>query len=117
MRGLIGTILLRLGVAFALLYPAVMSFVKPEKWAALLPKVLTAFISPENFLMILAGYNILFAILILVKPDPGWMVAGVVFVTFTATAILGYRDLDFMYLNITAGLAALALAFLGKIRG
>lgn len=116
MRTFLGTFLLRIAIVFALLYPAVMSFVEPDKWAALLPPVLTSLISAKNLLMILAGYDLLFAVLILIKPDPGW-IAGIVFLTFTAFTIFGYRDFDSVYQNVTVALSALALAFLGKIRG
>ena len=117
MRTFVGTTLLRLGIAFALLYPAVMSFVNPDKWTAFLPPVLTALVAPKNLLMILAGYNLLFAILILVKPDPGWTICGILFITFIALAVLGYRDLDLVYQNISVGLATLALGLFGKTRG
>lgn len=116
MRTFLGTFLLRIGVAFALLYPAVMSFVSPEKWIGRLPAVISSFMAPKTFLMLLAAYEILFAILILIKPDPGW-IAGIVFLTFALTAVFTYSDFDLVYQNVTMGLAALALAFFGKIKG
>lgn len=116
MRTFLGTLLLRVGVAFALLYPAVMSFISPEKWVSHLPPIVSTFMAPKTFLMLLAAYELLFAIIILIKPDPGW-IAGIVFLTFTLTAAFTYTDFDSVYQNITMGLAALSLAFLGKIRG
>ncbi len=116
MRTFLGTLFLRLGVSFALLYPAVMAFVNPDKWSTALPSILTAFVAPKTLLIMLAGYEILFAALILLKPDPS-LPAGIVFLTFVIFTILSFKDFDLVYQNATVALSALALAFFGKIRG
>lgn len=116
MRTFLGTLFLRFAVCFALLFPAIMAFVSPDKAASALPAVLTNFVAAKTLLIIFSGYELLFAVLILVKPDPGWA-AGIVFLISAVLAVLNLGDLGQVYQNIIVALSALSLAFFGKIRG
>jgi len=116
MRTFLGTLFLRFAVCFALVFPAVMAFIDPDKWAAALPALLIHFASAKTLLVIFAGYELLFAVFILIKPDPAGP-AGVVFLISVLLAILNLGNLSQVYENIVVAFSALALAFFGKIRG
>ena len=116
MRTFFGILFLRIAVCFSLVFPAVMSFVNPDKWAAALPAILTHFIAAKTLLIIFSGYELLFALFILIKPDPSFP-AGIVFLISVVLAILNIGDLAQIYQNIIVAFSALALAFFGKIRG
>lgn len=116
MRTFLATFMLRIALAFALLYPAVMSFINQEKWASALPALITSLIPAKTFLIIFAGYEFLFALLILIKPDP-FAPCIIVFLVSAALSVLSFRDFDVIYPNVTLAFAALSMAFLGKIRG
>lgn len=116
MRTFLGTLFLRIAVAFALLYPAIAGFIEPDKWTVALPAVITQLVAAKTVLIILAAYEILFALLILLKPDPGW-VAGIVFVVSIVLTVLNLKSFDTAYPNVVVALSALSLAFFGKIRG
>ncbi len=116
MRTFFGTLFLKIVICFALVFPAVMAFIDPDKWAAALPAVLTHFVAAKTLLIIFSGYELLFAVLILVKPDPAWP-SGVVFLISICLAVLNLSDLAQVYQNVIVAFSALALAFFGKIRG
>lgn len=116
MRTFLGTLFLRLAVCFALVFPAVMAFIDPDKWAAGLPAVLTHFVAAKTLLIIFSGYELLFGLLILIKPD-AFLPAGVVFLISICLAVLNLGDLNKVYQNVIIAFSALALAFFGKIRG
>lgn len=116
MRTFLGTLFLRFAVCFALVFPAIMAFVDSDKWAAGLPAVLTQFVSAKTLLIIFSGYELLFAVFILLKPDPS-LPAGFVFLVSVVLAVLNLGDLNKVYQNIIVALSAFALAFFGKIRG
>lgn len=116
MRTFLGTLFLRFAVCFALIFPAIISFVDPDKASALLPAILTHFIAAKTLLIIFAGYELLFGVIILIKPDPSWP-AGVVFLISVVLVLLNLGNLDQIYQNIIVAFSAMSLAFFGKIRG
>lgn len=116
MRTFLGTLFLRIAIAFALLYPAISSFINPDKWAAAMPQLVSHFVAVKTFMIIFAGYEFLFALLILIKPDP-FAPCIIVFLISAALAGLSFRDFSVVYPNMTLAFAALSMGFLGKIRG
>jgi hypothetical protein len=116
MRTFFGTLFLRIVVCFSLVFPAIISFIDPDKAVAVLPALLTHFIAAKTLLIVFAGYELLFAVLIFIKPDPSWP-AGVVFIISIVLVFLNLSDLAQVYQNIIVAFSALSLSFFGKIRG
>ena len=115
MRTLISTFALRAAVSFSLLYPSISALFAPEKWLINPPSFLHGVIDAKMLTIIIAGYEILLAILVLIKPNPS-MPAMVVFVSVLVFIAFNYSDMNRVYLDVPLALSALSLSFLSKVR-
>lgn len=115
MRTLVSTFALRAAVAFSLLYPAISSLFSLEHWLVNPPLFLNGIIDAKMLTIIIAGYEILLAILVLIKPNPSTP-AMVVFVSVLVFIAFNYTDMNRIYPDIPLALSALALSFLSKVR-
>jgi len=115
MRTLISSFALRAAVSFSLLYPAISSLFAPEKWLVTPPSFLNGIVDAKTLTIIIAGYEILLAILVLVKPNPSGP-AMIVFVSVLVFIVFNYTNMEMVYRDIPLALSALALSFLSKVR-
>ena len=104
----IPALLLRIGLAFSLLYAAISSFITPSSWIAFLPTFL-------KFTAILHIFSIIEIILAL------WLLsgkklfygAGLTSLALFGIVIANIGSLDIIFRDITILLAALALTYIG----
>ena len=106
---------LRAAVSFSLLYPAISSLFDTDKWLVAVPSFLNGVIDARMLTIIIAGYEILLAILVLIKPNPS-APAMIVFVSVLVFLAFNYTDMQRVYRDIPLALSALALSFLSKVR-
>lgn len=111
------SLLLRVGVAFSLIYPAVSGFFTPDAWVGYFPAfVLTLLGSEEMLTYLLHGFGILEIVLGL------WILAGrnIFYPAVASTVILflivafNISLLDILFRDIPIMLMALALALMAK---
>jgi len=115
MRHHFASILLRLGLAFVFLVPAVAGFLAPQNWVGYIPSFMTVFL-PANVLLVIFGlYEIILAIFLLFKKEvalPALLATlTLIFITLTNLA-----QFEVVFRDVGLALAALALFFIGKIR-
>lgn len=110
-KSAIPALLLRIGLAFVLLYAAVSQLMHPFDWTGYLPAFAASAFQPRALVTILAAYNILLA---------GWLLSGKLLryaallcaVTLAGIALLNLSQLIVTFRDIGLVCAALALAFL-----
>lgn len=115
MRTLISSIALRVAVSFSLLYPAISSLFYPDKWVVVVPSFLNGVIDAGMLTIIIAGYEILLALLVLIKPNPSTP-ALIVIISVLVFLAFNYTDTQRIYRDIPLALSALALSLLSKVR-
>lgn len=100
--------LLRVGIAFSFLYPAIDGFFHPNTWMGFLPTWSIGLfgIAPETLLLFFAIGEILIALGLLFLKDPripayaaAIILAAIVIVDFSAFAIV-FRDISIMLMAI-----------------
>ena len=108
-------LLLRIGIAFTLVYAAVSSFLDPVAWGGFIPVWLNN-LNPLGDEILLIGISIaeiVLAALILFQKRPyGASVLAAVF--FAAVVVFNFGALDILFRDIGLVFAALALAVLSK---
>jgi hypothetical protein len=115
MRTLVSTFALRIAIAFSLLYPSLSALFSLEKWLVNPPSFLNGIVDAKTLTIIIAGYEILLAILVLIKPNPSTP-AMVVFISVIVFITFNYTDMNRVYRDIPLALSALALSFLSRVR-
>jgi len=106
-------IALRLGLAFAFLYPAIVSLIAPTDWIGFAPRVMQDMFGRENFLTLFSILEILVGISILVMSRPFFpLLAAVAILGGVIYFNLGSFDLVFRDVSIIA--MAVALLMLTK---
>lgn len=107
-------LLLKLGVAFAFLFPALSSFVDPSAWIGYVPAWIDQFIPREIFLLIFSPIEIVVALGVLFWDEalPS-IVAGLMLVSIV---VFNYNELSVVFRDISIAIMAFALAFLVRTK-
>ena len=110
------SLLLRIALAFAFLYPAYGMWTNPNDWLGYIPSLVKNIgLSQDILLMLIAGLHLVIALWIL----SGWKIF---FPSLVATVFLGsvvyfnQNQLDVLFRDISLALVAVALAFGAKNR-
>lgn len=105
-------LLLKLGIAFAFLYPAISAFVDPSAWIGYVPQWIDSFIPRETFLPIFSAFEIIVALGVLFwnRTLPS-IVAGVMLVSIVA---LNKNEFSVVFRDLSIACMAFALASLMK---
>ena len=107
----ISSLLLRVGLSFAFLYPAYGFWANPNDWAGYIPAFVTNVgLSEGTLLLGLAALHIVIALWIL----SGWhiVIPSVAAALFLGSVVyFNWSQVDILFRDISLALAALALAF------
>jgi hypothetical protein len=107
-----GHFLLRVGIAFAFLYPPISALSDPIAWAGYFPAFIQAMpIDTEILLHIFGVLEIVIALWILRARRlriPSFLAAGLLLLI----VVFNFNDFDVLFRDVSLALAALALAFL-----
>ena len=105
-------LLLKLGIAFAFLYPAISAFIDPSAWIGYVPVWIDSFVPREIFLPIFSTFEIIvaFGILFYDSALPS-VVAGLMLVSIVA---LNRNEFSVVFRDLSISCMAFALAFLAK---
>jgi len=103
-------LLIKLGIAFSFIYPAVSSFIEPEMWLGYVPAWIDIFLPREIFLHIFSSFEIVVALGVLFwnKIYPS-IVAGLILVSIVA---LNTSEFSVVFRDIPIALMSFALAFI-----
>lgn len=103
-------LLLKIGIAFAFIYPALSAFIDPSAWIGYVPVWIDSFIPREIFLLIFSPIEIVVALGVLFfdRPLPS-IIAGVMLVSIV---VFNYNELSTVFRDLSIALTAFALAFL-----
>ncbi|MEK7558251.1 MAG: hypothetical protein AAB507_00255 [Patescibacteria group bacterium] len=107
------SILLRLGVAFAFIYPAVAGFITPNDWIGFFPSFMLKTIPGEILLLIFEIFEIALGVSILFMKRP-FIPAILAALVLLAIVVLDYKTMDIIFRDISILLMAVALAVLHK---
>ena len=103
-------LLLKAGIAFAFLYPALSAFVDPSAWIGYVPAWIDQFIPREIFLLIFSPFEIVVALGILFWDNPlPSIVAGIMLISIV---VFNSNELSVVFRDISIAITAFALAFL-----
>lgn len=107
--------ILRIGLAFALLYPAVDSLFHPNSWIGFFPAwvVLTSPIDIVSLAMLFSVFEIALAVWLLFAKDPFYP-AFLSFITLVAIVILDYNAFNILFRDVSIAFIALSLMVLRK---
>lgn len=105
-------LLLKVGVAFAFLYPAISSFIDPSAWIGYVPTWIDSFLPREIFLLIFSPIEIVVALGVLFwdKALPS-IVAGVMLISIV---VFNSNELSVVFRDLSIAIMAFALALLVK---
>ena len=109
MRSSSATLFLRIGVAFAFLYPAIDSFVQPYSWIDYLPQFLNGILPDVEMLRVFAVFEFVLALWILSGKRilvPSLLAA----LTLIAIVALNVAEFQLLFRDLSIAAAALALA-------
>ena len=101
--------LLRLGLALALLYPAIGKFFHPFVWISFVPLWVRHIFGGEKFLDIFAIFELLLAFWLLWGKKLRWAALVCAALMFAIT-IFNLASFEILFRDVSLGLAALALA-------
>lgn len=108
------SLLLRAGLAFSLLYPAIAGFLNPVAWVGYVPSFVEgAGVSRLLFLQAFEVFEIALALWLL----SGWKVAysaSITAITFLAITFFNWHQIDVLFRDISLVAASLALVLLKK---
>lgn len=105
--------LLKIAVAFALLYPGVASLIDPSSWIGFAPSWIPYILPKELFLIFFSVFEIAlaFSILLLKRPFYPSLIAASV---FFGVVIFNIGAMDIVFRDISIGLVSLALAMMSR---
>ncbi|MEK7148364.1 MAG: hypothetical protein AAB770_00425 [Patescibacteria group bacterium] len=105
-------LLLKLGVAFAFIYPALSGLIDPSPWIGYVPEWIDLFMPREIFLTIFSLFEIFVAIGVLFwnKALPS-VIAGLMLISIV---LLNRSEFSVVFRDLSIAFAAFALAFLVK---
>ncbi|MBI5400702.1 MAG: hypothetical protein HZB12_01115 [Candidatus Yonathbacteria bacterium] len=101
-------LLLKIGVAFAFIYPALSAFIDPSAWIGYVPMWVESLVPREIFLLIFSPLEIIVALGVLFwnKQLPS-IVAGVMLITIV---VLNGNEFSIVFRDISIAIMAFALA-------
>lgn len=105
-------LVLKAGLAFAFIYPALSAFIDPSAWIGYVPEWVSTFLPREIFLLIFSPIEIVVALGILFWDDalPS-IVAGVMLVSIV---VFNYNELSVVFRDLSIATMAFSLALLVK---
>lgn len=103
-------LLLKLGVAFSFIYPAISGFINPEMWLGYVPAWIDTFLPREIFLHIFSTFEIFvaFGVLFWNKAYPS-IVAGLILLTIV---LLNISEFSVVFRDIPIAIMAFAIAII-----
>lgn len=103
-------LLLKLGISFAFLYPAISAFMNPALWIGYVPAWVDLFIPRDTFLPIFSAFEIIIAcgVLFFNKALPS-VVAGLILVSIV---VLNRDEFSVIFRDLAIAFAAFALAII-----
>jgi hypothetical protein len=106
-------LLLKISIAFTLLYPAIASLIDPSSWIGFAPSWIEYILPKELFLILFSVFEIFLALAILFLKHPFYplLVATLV---FFGVVIFNMGAMDIVFRDISIGLVAIALAMMTK---
>ena len=107
------SLLLRIGVAFAFIYPAVAGFFDPYSWVGFFPPFMLNIIPGAILLPVFEIFEIALGILILFMERP-FVPAILAALMLLAIVVLNYKTMDIIFRDISILLMAVALAVIHK---
>jgi len=110
--GTVGHLFLRIGVAFAFLYPPIDALAHPNDWIGYFPAFMTAL--PINSLVLLHAFGVLEVILALWILS-GWKIripSAAAVLILTVIIVLNGAQFSILFRDVAIALAALALVFM-----
>lgn len=109
------SLLLRIGVAFAFIYPAVAGFFDPYSWVGFFPPFLLQIIPGTILLPAFGIFEIILALLILFMKRPFYpsIIASAVLL---AIIVLDFKAIDIIFRDVSILLMTVTLALLNKER-
>jgi len=102
---------LRAGLAFALIYVGISTFVNPNFWIGFVPSAVEIILSKEMFLRIHGAFDILLGFWFVINKRIEYA-ALLTALSMFAIIAFNYKALDVIFRDITIFFAALALAVL-----
>lgn len=105
-------LLLKIGISFAFLYPAISAFINPALWIGYVPTWIDVFIPRDTFLPIFSAFEIIIAggVLFFNKAIPS-VIAGIMLVSIV---IFNRNEFSVVFRDLAIAFAAFALAILLK---
>lgn len=107
------TILLRAGLAFAFLYPAVSSLVNPDSWMGFLPEWIGAIMPVGTALILFSIFEIIVGAGVLFMKNP-MIPAGAIIATLLLIIAINWRAFDIVFRDVSIISMAWALIVLKK---
>ncbi|MBI5798567.1 MAG: hypothetical protein HZB10_01380 [Candidatus Yonathbacteria bacterium] len=107
-------LLLRLGIAFAFLYPALSSFIDPSAWIGYVPVWIDFFLPREIFLLIFSPVEIIVALGVLFWNNalPS-LVASIMLISIV---VFNSNEFSVVFRDLSIAIMAFGLAFLVKAK-
>lgn len=107
------TLLLRVAIAFAFLYPPIAAVLNPTAWIWFVPDFVELFIAKEVFLHVFGVVEVLIALGVLFMRNPFWPAAAASVILFIIV-VIDLSTFDIVFRDVSILLAALALILLTK---
>lgn len=107
-------LLLKIGVAFAFLYPAFSAFTDPAQWLGYVPTWIGQIFPREIFLTLFSSFEIFVALGILFTNRV--LLPATAGLILTAIVIVNPREFSVIFRDLSIACMAFALAFLLRIR-
>ncbi len=102
---------LRLGLAFAFIYPAISAFIEPNNWIGFIPIFIRNLVSAEIFLMVYSIAELIIGVGILLSKNPFYYAVSGAFV-LGAIVILNIGSFDLVFRDVSIIGMAVALVML-----
>lgn len=104
---------LRVGLAFAFLYPAISAFASPLTWQGFIPFWMIGLVNVKIFLLVYSSFEILLAILLLLGKQLFTVSIICVLILFLIV-IFNFSAMEIVFRDVSLAFAAIALAILIK---
>jgi len=106
-------LLLKISVAFSLLYPAISSIVNPSSWIGFAPNWIEYILPKGLFLVLFSIFEIVLAFVILFYKHTFYP-SLLAMATLFGIVIFNIGAMDIVFRDISIGLAAVALAIMSR---
>ena len=111
----LASLILRLGLAFVFLYPAIAAFIDPSSWVGFLPVWLRRILPEKTLLSLFSLYEIILAFWFL-SGKKVFYAALIAVLTLFGIIVTNSGAIDIIFRDIAILTAALALAVLSRAR-